>query len=686
VDTLLHLGLSNALAATVLALVAAGLGSACRRPALAHGLWLLVLLKLLTPPLLLIPVPWPARTASAPAAPNAAPLPVPLARPPDPVGLFAPDPEPVPAAPAGDPAADPRAEAAVESAGVAPVPEPARAAIPPGLSWQQVIGAFWLTGSLLWVTVAGVRLSRFQRLLRYTEPAPAPVQEQARRLAARLGVRRCPGVWFLAAPVSPLLWALGRTPRLLVPAGLWQRLTEEQRDTLLAHELAHLRRRDHWVRALELVALAVYWWHPVVWWARRELREAEEQCCDAWVVWALPAAAPTYATALLAAVAFLSQARPTLPAAASGIGHVSHVKRRLTMILRGTPSRTLSPGGLLVVLGLGLLLLPLVPTWAQPREEPKAPGTDKKAAEPIADPPPVAAKAAERAAEPPPAAESAVAPSPEDTARKTSADRERAEEIERARDEVELLEVQLRIKQAELQAVRTGVNQAHDRLARIKDLQTRGVVSSEALEKARAEVATLEAQLLIKDAELKEPMVRLKQAQRRLDRLQRPAEGPTPPTRRDPLPEVKKPRGGQPADENRRLSELEKKLDLLLKEVESLRRELRPKRPGEEKPKDEPTEVPVMKMNTRHFSIPIHVDRARRGSIKEVTLYSSTDAGRTWQQVATATPDRGAFNFYAPADGLYWFTVGTVDNEGRRAPVDLSGARPVVKVLVDTRN
>ena len=56
-DTLLHVGLSNALLATVLALVTAGVCAVWRRPALAHGLWLLVLLKLVTPPLVPLSVP-----------------------------------------------------------------------------------------------------------------------------------------------------------------------------------------------------------------------------------------------------------------------------------------------------------------------------------------------------------------------------------------------------------------------------------------------------------------------------------------------------------------------------------------------------------------------------------------------------------------------------------------------------
>src|SRR5438105_3710854 len=74
-DTLLCLGLGNALVATALAGLAAAAGRLCRRPALRHGLWLLVLLKLLTPSFLPAPLPWPPGPQGRPAAgePPAAP-------------------------------------------------------------------------------------------------------------------------------------------------------------------------------------------------------------------------------------------------------------------------------------------------------------------------------------------------------------------------------------------------------------------------------------------------------------------------------------------------------------------------------------------------------------------------------------------------------------------------------------
>src|SRR5262249_49415802 len=125
------------------------------------------------------------------------------------------------------------------------------------------------------------------------------------------------------------------------------------------------------VRWLELACTVLYWWHPVLWWARHRLREAEEQCCDAWVIWALPRARRAYALALVDTVDFLSEARPATPALASGIGPIHDLRKRVPMIMRGKAPRDLSWVGGLAVLGLGAVLLPLSGSWADEPEKPR---------------------------------------------------------------------------------------------------------------------------------------------------------------------------------------------------------------------------------------------------------------------------------------------------------------------------
>jgi beta-lactamase regulating signal transducer with metallopeptidase domain len=353
--TLIESVVSNALVASVLAIFAFAV-SRWRRPALAHGLWLLVLLKLVTPPL--FPVNVSAILPGIPAdcsSSNASRIDL------EPIRMESLSPDELAVAlllVEQLPQAGPEPEAAAPAA-----------AHQNSISWQAWLVPLWLGGSLVWLRLTARSVARFQRLLGSARQAPAALQSQAAELASRLGLARCPQVWLVPGAVSPMIWAVGTRPRLVFPCRLLDRLDRNQRAALLLHELAHVRRRDHWVRLIELIVAALYWWHPVVWWARRELREAEEQCCDAWVVWASGGEGRAYAQALLEAVAFVSRTRCPLPAAASGIGHIYHLRRRLTMIMQANTPRSLSALGWIVVLGIGLFLLPVAAQAQAPAKQ-----------------------------------------------------------------------------------------------------------------------------------------------------------------------------------------------------------------------------------------------------------------------------------------------------------------------------
>jgi hypothetical protein len=229
----------------------------------------------------------------------------------------------------------------------------------------------WLAGTALLWSVAARRLRRLTRLLNELPPAPDEIQSQVRELASRLGLRRPPLALLLppGCGLPPLVFGLAGRARLALPADLWRALDGPQRRTLLLHELAHLRRGDHWVRWLELLALGLYWWHPVAWWASARLRHAEELCCDAWVVWAEPEHAADYAAALVEAVAMLSCPRPRLPGV-SAVSPVVDLERRIVMIFAAKTHRRLSLVGAGVLVAFGAALLPLAPTLAAP-DEPK---------------------------------------------------------------------------------------------------------------------------------------------------------------------------------------------------------------------------------------------------------------------------------------------------------------------------
>jgi beta-lactamase regulating signal transducer with metallopeptidase domain len=346
IDTLLRVGLSNAASAGVLAIVLLPLARLSRRPALTHALSVLILLKLVTPPLLALPLAWPSHAPRETprqilAAPREASVQIELVR----------------------DVSEPR-----DVSVAVPVPmvtPPVRAADwRTRIFWKWLVVAAWLGGSLSYLILITGRLLALRRVLRLSTPAPQAVENEVRTLARSLRVA-APPVYFVPGTPSPMLLAMFSRPRLVIPQALWATLDDGQRRSLCLHELAHLCRRDHWVRYLEMLVTVLYWWHPAAWWTRRALREAEEQCCDAWVVWAMPSGVNAYLTTLLAAVDFLSQvprsASPATALLASGMGQFHCLQRRLKMVREKSVQRRLTRAGLAAVLGLGAAILTVGP-------------------------------------------------------------------------------------------------------------------------------------------------------------------------------------------------------------------------------------------------------------------------------------------------------------------------------------
>ena len=216
-----------------------------------------------------------------------------------------------------------------------------------------------LVGSLLWFALAASRLARFGRWVRRARPAPEPLQAVVRQMAERFGLRRPPEVRILDAQVPPLLWFLCGRAVIVLPAGLLEQLDEKGRSFLVAHELAHYCRGDHWVRWAEAArpgALLVA--SGDVGGLRRRLHQTEEQCCDDWVVRVMPGDAKAYAHTLVTAVEFLSVARPRLPALACGMDEVGTLRRRIEMVLAGPLPRGMPWLGVVAVVLLAAATLP----------------------------------------------------------------------------------------------------------------------------------------------------------------------------------------------------------------------------------------------------------------------------------------------------------------------------------------
>lgn len=331
-------------------MLAAAVALICRYgrmgPVGRHALWVLVLVKFITPPI--VEWPWAA---------------------PDPFSLATIDSRAIetsetsieasPALP--DEAIVPasRHEAVADQDRGAPAPT-----VPSLQAW--LLG-FWAAGSLGVLAVEAVRLVRVRRRVR-PMPAEHPIARRVQTLATQLDLRPVP-VDLVSGISSPVVWGWGR-PRLLWPAALELDATAASLDGIVVHELAHVKRGDHFVGWIELAAGVVWWWNPLFWSVRSARREQAELACDAWVISALPNGRRAYAESLLLLSGAVAPDPSPMTAVGIRPGSRRVLERRLVMIMKGRSSLHLPWVGLCC---LALVAAATLPAWASASQQPPPP-------------------------------------------------------------------------------------------------------------------------------------------------------------------------------------------------------------------------------------------------------------------------------------------------------------------------
>ena len=221
----------------------------------------------------------------------------------------------------------------------------------------------WLTGSTLILGNILIQTARFLSRMRGARNAPDAVDRKVRALAKTLGLSRVPRTLIIDGPFAPAVFGIGPSQRIVLPGGLVESLRPERLDAVLAHELTHIYRRDLWVRALELTVSVLYWWHPAVWIARRELHRAREACCDALVVETWPECRRAYAAAIIDTLDHLA-IRPDRSPVRVALTDGGEVRQRIVRILNDDVG--CRPGArLLMSAAILLVSLPLAPSMAQ---------------------------------------------------------------------------------------------------------------------------------------------------------------------------------------------------------------------------------------------------------------------------------------------------------------------------------
>jgi uncharacterized protein (TIGR03435 family) len=220
--------------------------------------------------------------------------------------------------------------------------------------WPKALEIVWLGGVLLVTAFWVRRWLQLRHLRRVSTPValdfPIPVAISPSAIE--------PGVFGFFRPV------------LLLPEGLAEKLAPEQFETVLAHELCHVRSRDNLTAALHLVVSTVFWFHPAVWWIGRRLIEERERGCDESVL-SQGSRPETYAQGILNICKFC-QEQP-LPCASGVTGADLKQRIREIMARRVAMRLTLARKSMLAAVAVLAAAIPLAIGILQAQTLPPAP-------------------------------------------------------------------------------------------------------------------------------------------------------------------------------------------------------------------------------------------------------------------------------------------------------------------------
>ena len=200
------------------------------------------------------------------------------------------------------------------------------------------LSARWLGG---WVWLERVR--------RGAEPLPGELSLRCRRLIRHVGVSKT--VQFAQSAFLAVPMVVGwLRPVVLIPLSTLTTLSPQQLDSVILHELAHIRRLDAFANLFQILVETLLFYHPAVWWVSHRIRVERENCCDDIAV---GIAGDNFGYAMALTMLEAERAFPTMAMAATGGALKNRVKRLLGQ--EQVPNRPFHLAALAVAL-IGLML------------------------------------------------------------------------------------------------------------------------------------------------------------------------------------------------------------------------------------------------------------------------------------------------------------------------------------------
>jgi len=216
----------------------------------------------------------------------------------------------------------------------------------------------WLAGMLVLTIYVCASSLNFLRIVRLRRPVTdQKILDLLEDCKSQMGIRTILGVVATDKVKCPALFGFVR-PRLLLPEGMIEALSEQELQYVFLHELAHLKRHDIYIGWLVTLLQILHWFNPLVWLAFYRMRSDRELACDALVMARTQSDEPkSYGRIIVNLVERFSRPQ-RLPSMAGILETKSQLKRRIKMIADyEKTSRTRWAGAMLLVAALACVVL-----------------------------------------------------------------------------------------------------------------------------------------------------------------------------------------------------------------------------------------------------------------------------------------------------------------------------------------
>ncbi|HLN33246.1 MAG TPA: M56 family metallopeptidase [Gemmataceae bacterium] len=222
------------------------------------------------------------------------------------------------------------------------------------LTWCEVLLALWATGVCCCVIRTVKHWSGVQHLCRSGRPVESSsLHRLCQEIGDRTGIRRLPRLRLAPSSAGPFLAGIWH-PTIVLPDSVDARYDESELRLILAHELAHLKRRDLLWNWLPTFVDWLFFFHPLVWVMARSWLEVQEAACDELVIQNHLARPAEYGHLLLK-ISVNSYQEPRASTAKAGVlGPYRTLERRILAMTRIRPysrGRLLCMAAFLAVLG-----------------------------------------------------------------------------------------------------------------------------------------------------------------------------------------------------------------------------------------------------------------------------------------------------------------------------------------------